>query len=137
MLKFAPLSFPGEDTERSALAALVNFIGISGLEGEYYFAIDGSDPSDEILDEIKYKYPKAIIHKFSESSGYEFCLGTYIDDGRKIECAPYPLIDARFIAMPLWHVALVSAGVWGCGGRFWVLKAFGRWIVLSKRIGCI
>lgn len=138
MLKFAPMSFYGEDTERSALAALMSYLAAGGeMAGEYYFSINGSDPSDEIFDEMKNKYPKAIIHKFSESEGYEFCFGMYIDDGHKPNCAPHPLMDARFIAMPLWHVALVSAGVTGCGGQFWVLNAFGRWIVLTGWVGCV
>lgn len=107
------------------------------MEGEYYFSINGDDHSDDIFDVMKNKYPKAIIHKFSESEGYEFCFGMYIDDGHKPNCAPHPLMDARFIAMPLWHVALVSAGVTGCGGQFWVLNAFGRWVVLTGHVGCV
>ncbi|WP_138918582.1 hypothetical protein [Nitrospirillum viridazoti] len=137
MVKFAPLSFDGEDMERSALAALVNFIGVDGLSGEYYFAINGHDPPEDIFYEIKDKYPKAIIHKFSESEGYEFCFGMHIDNGREMKCAPYPLMDARFIAMPLWHVALVSAGITGCGCQFWVLNALGRWTVLTGHVGCV
>ncbi|MDZ5649589.1 hypothetical protein [Nitrospirillum sp. BR 11828] len=108
-----------------------------GLKGEYYFSINGSDPSDEIFDEMRNKYPKTILHKLSESEGYEFCFGTYIDDGREIKCAPHPLMHARFIAMPLWHVALVSAGTTGSGGQFWVLNAYGRWIVLTGQVGYV
>ncbi|WP_145748808.1 hypothetical protein [Nitrospirillum amazonense] len=136
MWKFPPTSLYAEDVEQAALTALLNFLEMNkGLSGEYYFSVNGSDPNDQIINLIKHKYPDAIIHKFSESKGYEFCLGVYLV-GEEKKCAPYPLMDANFIAMPMWHVALVSAGVWGCGGPFWVFKAFGRWIVLSEHVSC-
>ncbi|MDZ5647793.1 hypothetical protein [Nitrospirillum sp. BR 11828] len=135
MWEFPPMTAEVGDWEQITLNTFYDYMDHGPPGGnEFYLSFDGRDPGNDVLEEIRKRYPGIIFHPDSENTEYGQCSTGIVGDTYR--CKLGAVVHAEALSILMRWVALAHAGSWHCGGDHWLFKFFGRWVVFSRRVGC-
>jgi hypothetical protein len=131
----APFPYHETDYAQPVTESLIAVAKQRSDKDTLYIKVDGGDASAAILTELNNrKLPPTFAPWSARSPKEEHCraLGAVINGG----CLRDNFLEANFLSMPLWHVALVHVKAGVCTAELTLVLGASQWHVVSQRAVC-